>query len=348
MSSKDAHLYSAPGHTKNAKKPGRDIETSSTLAFTSQLSGLISSAKTSGRPAAGRAHKKKEDIFATHNRNSAKRAKKDVEDFEDGRGRGTGKKAGGSGNSEAVDDAAWARSKRKMEEKARLYAAMKRGDLEDEEGKLMVDFDTKWAAGQDAKGEEDRRWDNESSEGSDVEVEEVVEWEDEFGRTKKGTRTDMLREQRRNQLQEEVAERKRPRAPDKVIWGDTVQAAAFNPERNIQDKMEELARKRDKSLTPPPDTHFDASREVRSKGVGFMQLSLDADERKKQMDELVEEREQTERKRSGRDQMMEERRRKLEERKKQIQEKRGKRKADEFLDGLEKEMATQQDEQDAT
>ncbi|KAF2226258.1 hypothetical protein BDZ85DRAFT_305220 [Elsinoe ampelina] len=306
MSSKDNHLY----HVPHSKKQKTTHDTSSSLAFTSQLSSLISTAKTSSRPTTGRSHKKKDDIFASHNRNSAKRAKKDLEN----NGALTTRQ-----DSEAVDSAAWARSKRKMEEKARLYAAMKRGDVEDDDGKLMVDFDSKWAAEQEKNG--DNRWDNESSEGSE-EDDEVIEWEDEFGRTRKGKKSEMMKQQRRKALEAEIAERKRPVAPDKVIWGDTVQADAFNPDRDIQDKMDELARKRDKSLTPPPDEHFDSNKEVRSKGVGFMQFSMDAEERKKQMEGLEKEREETERKRMERDEVMDERRRKLEERKRLIEEKR--------------------------
>ncbi|KAF4550891.1 Hypothetical protein D9617_15g042430 [Elsinoe fawcettii] len=326
MSSKDAHLY----HISHAKKQKTTHDTSSSLAFTSQLSSLISTAKTNSRPSSGRSHKsKKDDIFASHNRNTSKRAKKDLE--------GDGAQALPR-SSEALDSAAWARSKRKMEEKARLYAAMKRGDVEDEDGKLMVDFDSKWAGEQERGG--DGRWDNESSEGSEEEDEEV-EWEDEFGRSRKGKKSEMLREQRRNKLQAEIEERKRPKAPDRVIWGDTVQADAFNPEREIQDKMDELARKRDKSLTPPPDEHFDSKKEVRSKGVGFMQFSLDGEERKRQMEGLEKEREETERKRREREAVMDERRKKLEERKRLIEEKRGKRKAEDFLSSLGEEMDAQ-------
>ncbi|PNS17132.1 hypothetical protein CAC42_7186 [Sphaceloma murrayae] len=338
MSSKDAHLYSLGPK----KSKAHSLDTSASLAFTSHLSSLIStssSSRSSARPSTGRPHKKKDDIFATHNRNTAKRAKRDVEDRDAVRAGLVREPRGEVGT---VDDAAWARSKRKMEEKARLYAAMKRGDVEDEEGKLMVDFDSKWAAEQGDVGREGR-FDNESSEGSEGEDEEVVEWEDEFGRTRKGTRRDRVREETRRRIVGELEERKRPKAPEKVIYGDTVQAAAFNPEREVVEKMETLAAKRDRSLTPPPDVHFDATREVRSKGVGFMQLSLDKEERKRQMEALEREREETESKRQERDKMMDERRAKLEERKRLIQEKRGKRKADEFLDGLEKEMAAQQD-----
>lgn len=58
--------------------------------------------------------------------------------------------------------------------------------------------------------------------------------------------------------------------------------------------MEELAKKRDRSLTPPPDMHFDAQAEVRQKGTGFFQFSGDKEERRRQMEGLEREREETE------------------------------------------------------
>ncbi|KAI7171255.1 hypothetical protein KC352_g24961, partial [Hortaea werneckii] len=137
MSSKDASLY---GEQKPRKLAGgKEISSSTTLSFTSQLSSLInnSDAKSNPKPTASRSKPKKEDIFTTHNRNTAKRAKRDLEDtpaFEQKH----------STKSDALDLNTWERSKRKMEEKARLYAAMKRGDVEDVDEKYAVDFDKKW------------------------------------------------------------------------------------------------------------------------------------------------------------------------------------------------------------
>ena len=125
MPSKDAHLY---GVRKQKKATGKEISSSSSLAFSSQLSSLIANGKTSSgtqrnSTAPGRARPKKDDIFATHNRNTKKRALKDADDLDFAQQHST--------SSEVVDGATWHRAKRKMEEKARLYAAMKRGDVED-------------------------------------------------------------------------------------------------------------------------------------------------------------------------------------------------------------------------
>ena len=330
-SHRDGHLYSVP-HAKK-KQGGKELTTSGSLAFSSQLSSLISSGRAQGdRQTAGRSHKGKDDIF-TQNRNTHKRAKRDL----DSDNPALAQKH--SAKDEGLDIAAWQRSKRKMEEKARIYAAMKRGDIDAAEGKHMVDFDRKWAEAEDK--EEDSRWDNHSEDSAEPEDQEEVEWTDEFGRTRKGTRMQMLRAQRGQRIAEELETRARPAAPTNIIIGDAVQSAAFNPERDIAERMAEIAAKRDRSLTPPPDMHFDSTREVRHKGVGFMQFSLDAEERRKQMDDLEKERQETERKRGDRERKLQERREMLEKRRHEIDVKRSKRKADEFLEGLGKEMAEQ-------
>lgn len=191
---------------------------------------------------------------------------------------------------------------------------------------------------------------DEDEEEEDAEGSGMIEYVDEFGRTRQGTRADAARAARQERGQADMAGDRftaRPSAPSGVIYGDTIQHQAFNPDMPIAMQMEELAKKRDKSLTPPPDMHFDASREVRQKGTGFFQFSEDAEERKKQMEGLERERIQTERARSEK--------RKAEEADRdgdhptvlpqevlsqEAQDKRGyKRKADEFFDELTARMA---------
>lgn len=224
-----------------------------------------------------------------------------------------------------------------MEEKARLYAAMKRGDVEDRDEKYAVDFDRKWAeGGEGADHETSSDDDDDDSEGE----QEMVEYMDEFGRPRTGTRAKAEREERRKISMRDEPDRftARPAAPSNVIYGDTIQTAAFNPDEPIAAQMEELARKRDKSLTPPPDSHFDASKEVRTKGTGFFQFSGDAEERKRQMEGLEREREETERRRKEREGKLSERKKVIEARRAEIERKRGKRKAEDFLDDLGVEL----------
>jgi hypothetical protein len=346
-SSKDAALYGL--QRPKRMKGDKEISSNTTSSFTSQLSSLINSSKTPGtdtRAKASRTKAKKEDIFATHNRNAAARAQRDLDNAAS-----PAFAQKHTTNGEGLDRAVWERSKRKMEEKARLYAAMKRGDVEDDAERFAVDFDRKWAekygdgqSGEEYLSDEDDE-DEEEGEGSGM-----VEYVDEFGRTRQGTRAEAARVARQERgLADMSGDRftARPSAPSGVIYGDTIQHQAFNPDFPIAMQMEELAKKRDKSLTPPPDMHFDASREVRQKGTVFFQFSEDAEERKKQMEGLERERIQTEKARSEK--------RKAEETDRETehsavppqelptqeaQDKRGyKRKADEFFDELTARMA---------
>jgi len=331
MASKDASLYGTQKPRKLAG--GKEISSSTTLSFTSQLSSLINSSsnKSSSKPTSSRLKPKKDDIFSTHNRNTAKRAKRDLEDSSSFEQKHTT-------NGEALDNKIWERSKRKMEEKARLYAAMKRGDVEDMDERYAVDFDKKWA--ERAEAGEDSEQDDEDD--VDEQQQEAVEYTDEFGRTRTGTAAEAQRAEylKRGKMQTESDRfTARPSAPSNVIYGDTIQHHAFNPDEPIAAQMEELAKKRDKSLTPPPEQHFDSAQEIRTKGTAFFQFSGDAEERRKQMENLEQERAETERRRKERDEKLSERKRQIEARRAEINQKRGKRKADDFLDQLGEEMS---------
>jgi len=232
-----------------------------------------------------------------------------------------------------------------MEEKARLYASMKRGDYVppsnggvNKEENALVDFDRKWAEDQEAGKE--ANYDTSSDDGADSEDDEVVEYEDEFGRLRKGTRAEVARETRRRnaaayaqgELKEMAA---RPDRPANLIYGDTVQSAAFNPDEPVAAKMENLAKRRDRSMTPPEEVHYDASKEVRAKGVGFFQFSKDVEGRRQELGDLDRERKETERLRGEREERATKKKEKTEERKRLIVEKKGKRLAEKFLDDLD-------------
>lgn len=338
MSSKDAHLY---GQRPASRTKTKEISSSSTLAFSSTLSSLIKSASAdTNKPAAGRARPKKDDIFKTHNKGVSKRAEKDLEESDF-----TQKHRKRTAEEREDDEANWKRAKRRMEEKARLYNALKRGDIEDLDDKYGVDFDRKWAeAKESGKPTEEE---SESDSDSEASEEELIEYTDEFGRTRKGTRAEVAREERRRRTQAVAAEpdrfTARPSMPEGIIYGDTVQAEAFNPDATIAEQMAELAAKRDKELTPPPEEHFDANREKRQRGTGFFQFSKDEEERKEQLANLEKERLQTERAREARKKQMVERAKKVEERRKQIKEKRAKGQADRFLDDLGSALLKEQE-----
>lgn len=256
-----------------------------------------------------------------------------------------------------MDDASWRRTKRKMEEKARLYAAMKRGDVEDDGDRYIVDFDRKWAEqGVDGVGEGADEEEDDDDDDDNDEDEDKVEYTDEFGRTRFGTRGEAAREQRRQNAADMVGDQAnrliaRPTQPKSgIIYGDTIQAAAFNPDEITTAQMVDLASRRDRELTPPEAVHYNADWEIRSKGTGFFKFDKDEAERQRQMEALERERAATERARQdigtmgadgGENIVQIEKDRKkteMEERRRKILDKRGKMKADRFLEDLGGEL----------
>lgn len=338
MSSKDAHLY---GQRPASRTKTKNITGSSSVAFSSTLSSLIQSASSTPdttKPTAGRARPKKEDIFTSHNKNVKKRALKDLEDNDF-----TQKHRGRTAAERAEDDAVdWQRSKRRMEEKARLYHALKRGDIEDLDDKYGVDFDRKWAEAQKNPSKHDEL---SSSSDSESEAEELIEYTDEFGRSRKGTRAEIAREERRKRtIAADEPDRftARPSMPTQIIYGDTVQTNAFNPEETIAQQMADLAAKRDRSLTPPPDLHFDGREEARQRGTGFFYFSKDKEEREEQMARLERERKNTERAQEERKRKLEERRELVEKKREAIRKKHNEKRTERFLDELGEELFQKQ------
>jgi hypothetical protein len=112
-----------------------------------------------------------------------------------------------------------------------------------------------------------------------------------------------------------------------TYYGDQREFHVYEP------SAEELeARRARLNLDIPLNKHFDSTAEIRNRGAGFMQLSADEEERKKQMEALKNEREETERKRAElqikgdaamkREKELDERRRLIEEKKLKILERR--------------------------
>ncbi|KAI1177968.1 hypothetical protein F4777DRAFT_539926 [Nemania sp. FL0916] len=354
----DPNLYGQ----RPAKKQKKEIPLSSSLAFTSQLSALIStptatssSSATASGISTGRSRpsKTKPDLFSSSSKGKRKQRDGGAEEKEkpDNGPSSKIRIKHVHGTEEEKQD--FARARRKMEEKARLYAAMKRGDYvaRENESAPLVDFDRKWA---ERHPEDDAAHARESSSGSDnessdndddrKEEEEMVEYQDEFGRTRTGTRAEVRQQQRREAraalgASELAAMAAIPTAaPRNLIFGDAIQTAAFNPEASTRDAMASLAARRDRTPTPPPDTHFDGRAEIRTKGAGFFHFDRDEAVRKQQMDDLAKERENTERVRRERADEKERRRREIEERRLKIGKRRAEKMASNFLDGLAGEM----------
>jgi hypothetical protein len=318
---------------RKPKNTPKEISSSTSLAFSSTLSSLLSNCPQTQQAGRPRPSKSKPSLFTSHNKNTKKRAARDLES-DDGPGQIHKKDIGG------VDDSILYRSKRKMEEKARHYSAMKRGDYVagEYESENLVDFDQKWA--------NDERRGQDADESSDGEVDgqaEIVDFEDEYGRQRRGTRAEAERMERRKMNKARGAEEldrmsARPAMPNKLIHGDTVQVEAFNPDEPIVAQMEEIAKKRDRSMTPPEQKHYEADKEFRIKGVGFYSFSKDERLREKEMAALEQERLETEKVRRERENRRGKRKQEIEERRKVIGEKRAKKQAGYFLDGLNADL----------
>lgn len=343
----DPNLYGQ----RAPKRQKKEIALPSSLAFSSELSSLIANkSSSSSNTARPRPSKSKPDIFA------GVKAKRRAEKQERQRDEGklVLKDAVGTEDQKKENEAA----RRRMEEKARLYAAMKRGDYVPKEGEAapLVDFDRKWAQAQeDGKGQQASSSSEDEDDEDNVDN-ETVEYTDEYGRTRRGTRAEVARMERQQRVRAYAAHEAetmsaRPRAPENVIYGDAIQSEAFRAAD--EDKMEELARKRDRSMTPPEMKHYDADSEIRTKGTGFFQFSKDEETRQAEMASLEAERLNTEKERTRRDEEkerrrreVEERRRVIEQRRKELGEKKARKMADSFLDGLAADMGQGEETKD--
>ncbi|KAK3316103.1 hypothetical protein B0H66DRAFT_518781 [Apodospora peruviana] len=337
----DPHLY---GQAPPKKKQRKEMELPGSLAFTSQLSSLLatattnntSSSSTSPTASAARPRPSKSKTTDLFNGAKVKRKIKPNDSKQNGN-KLTLKETLGSTEDEKAERLL---ARRKMESKARLYAAMQRGDYVGREIGL-VDFDRKWAEQKKTNSPNDS-----SSSGDDSSSEEdteLVEYTDEFGRVRKVTRAEKVRMERRvARGQASAAELEvmsaRPKAPENLIFGDAVQVSAF--EAQDADAMEQLARKRDRSATPPPALHYQADREIRTKGVGFYAFSKDEEKRTAEMAALEAERVRTEQLRMEREEKVAARRKEIEERRQEIGKRKAKKLADSFLEGLGKDMFT--------
>ncbi|KAM7218096.1 protein of unknown function (DUF4078) domain containing protein [Rhypophila decipiens] len=350
----DPNLY---GQVPPRKKQKKEINLPSSLAFTSELSSLLaassSSKATAARPRPSKS--KTTDIFSNVKIKRKVAPNDDQDDSKATYKPSSSKNKLNLRETLGTEDekAEFEHAKRRMESKARLYAAMQRGDYIGKEMGL-VDFDRKWAQ----KQEDPKRPDGyESSSGDDSsdnedsteKKEELVEYTDEFGRVRLVTPSQKARMEARvargqaSALELETMSGRPIKAPTNLIFGDAVQTEAF--EARDAAAMEELARKRDRSATPPPLTHYDADKEIRIKGVGFFNFSKDEEERAAQMKSLEAERERTlkareekQAKEEQRKKELEARKKELEERRRLIGEKRAKKLAENFLDGLGEDL----------
>lgn len=214
----------------------------------------------------------------------------------------------------------------------------------------LVDFDRKWAQAQEEKVNEEA--DSEDDEAvaagaaaDEPDPNEIIKYIDEFGRTRTGTRADAAaaaaEAAESEQKKQSAANTRtfplpasaRPARPETLIHGPAIQSAAFR----APEALTRLAATKpaSRSPTPPPDTHYDASGEVRARGTGFYAFdAADPAARAAQMAALEETREQTRQAREAAWARRGLRKVGVEKRRRKVEELRGARRAEEFLKGV--------------
>lgn len=296
----------------------------------------------------------KEDVFTRKPHGSKKRARDQISNENEG---GLDQKH--STTSDTLDEEEEHRRKRKMEEKARLYDDLKRGYVDDKEGKYNVDFDRKWAEAKD-RGEdpEDEVSDREGQDDDN----ELIDYVDEFGRNRRMTKREVAKAERMKKRDEELEKEReemsvRPKMPEKLIYGDYIQTQAFD--YNRYEKEFAVAKERYEDVDSHFGAHgvsiydgdypgkrwfFDKRQDPRLRtgyGTGFFQFSHKEDERKAQMDELEKTHQEALKAQKEKEQqdIYKAERAKVEDAKRsRIAKMRSEKQAKRFLLGLEKEM----------
>ncbi|KAL7268942.1 hypothetical protein RUND412_008413 [Rhizina undulata] len=292
-----SNLYGAP--RPKSKSTAIPLSSTSIHALSTELTLARSRLDSTAKSAPARSRPAKKSLFAPANKGVKTRAERDLRD---GPGRG--------GNMEEISERELERSRKKLKEKANVYRMMKRGEVEDGEG--LVDFDRKWAQGDDVSDDEEEHAEEDG---------EMVEYEDEFGRTRMGSRKEAEREGKRKAAEKGEAGGEEER---NLIFGNTVQTNAFRTATfssvPTTERLAEVLMEKEKEERV--ETHYDASKEVRTKGVGFYQFSTDEAERKREMEELERERVKTEAERIKREEGRKRRREEVEKRREEVRKRR--------------------------
>lgn len=173
------------------------------------------------------------------------------------------------------------RSREQLEKKARLYEAMRAGGFDadeeqDDEKMPLVDFDKKYFQERDLERQKEEaaaaRKKRRHNDKQDDDNDPWVEFEDEFGRT---------RIIRRSELPSTEQQQRRSDDSD------------YDSEEE-ENKAYLIRQQRYKAADRSNMDHYEADREIRTKGVGFYQFSKDDQERRAQLDKLNRLRTETE------------------------------------------------------
>ncbi|KAH0604285.1 uncharacterized protein H6S33_006662 [Morchella sextelata] len=326
-------LYGAP----RPKSKANPIPLSSTsihaLANELTLARARLSSTSTTKTAPGRTRPSKtKALFAPSNKGVSKRAARDETPNVHYGGQTIAQRGGG------VSERDLERSRKKLKEKSRLYAAMKRGDFADEGGEGLVDFDRKWA--EHPSDESDEEGEEEAG-GDDDDDDEIIEYEDEFGRTRKGKRGVVEREKRRVAAAKRAAEEAAAMnaVPEGLIVGNTIQTAAFTTATFSAVPSSAMLAGAMPKEEEETKLHYDATKEVRTKGVGFYQFSRDEKGRMAEMEELERLRLRTTEERKKVEEKKKKRKEAVEKKREEVQRRRREKVGDKWLEGFMGELA---------
>ncbi|XP_053492550.1 coiled-coil domain-containing protein 174 [Ictalurus furcatus] len=241
-------------------------------------------------------HTKKPSVWSKQNQGVTARAQKDVEKT-------------------AEEEQSLDRSRQKLEEKARLYEQMTKGDFPDEETEslYLVDFTQKIIEQKRAAQSREDEAGDRDGEGSETRVpvpppqsadEEWVDYVDALGRSRKCLRKDLHQFQKMDQ----DLHSKRVVGADRTLLSEDMRREM---QREQWEREEEEQMKR-----PVGPVHYEDIRdgEARDLGVGYYAFSQEEDQRKKQRETLDMLRDQTAEQRTKREHLKERRKALLEAR----------------------------------
>ncbi|MCI4375041.1 hypothetical protein PGIGA_G00104570 [Pangasianodon gigas] len=253
-------------------------------------------AQDAGTTSKSHIHTKKPSVWSKQNQGVTARAQKDVEKT-------------------AEEEQNLDKSRQKLEEKARLYEQMTKGDFPDEETEslFLVDFTQKIIEQKRMAQSREAETGDRDGEGSDTQVpipppqsadEEWVDYVDALGRSRKCLRKDLPQFQKMDQ----DLQGKRVVGADRTLLSEDMRREM---QREQWEREEEEQMKR-----PVGPIHYENIRdqEARELGVGYYAFSQEEDQRKKQRETLDMLRDQTADQRTKREQLKEKRKALLEAR----------------------------------
>ncbi|WVR08084.1 hypothetical protein IAU60_005130 [Kwoniella sp. DSM 27419] len=195
-----------------------------------------------------------------------------------------------------------------LKAKARKYEAIRRGDLSGLTGKQLeeavIDFERKleeeaWSSHSSDEDESARparrRWSDDDESEDDGDDLAKVEYVDEMGRTRTGTRKEAREAER---MKAGGGPKAVDEGKDQSAYAEVLQSRVIHGDQNFfpvyEPDVNAIRAKYRAAEEEARAHHYDSTKEVRVKGAGQYQFSLDEEARAEQMASLAEQRKQTE------------------------------------------------------